>query len=66
MKKGIHPELQPTNFVCGCGNSFTLLSTKGGTVHVEVCNQCHPFYTGKLRLKPMFHELVSPGEKTEG
>lgn len=66
MKKGIHPELQPTTFICGCGNTFTLLSTKGGVIHIEVCNHCHPFYAGKLRLKPMFLELASTGEKKEG
>jgi len=60
MKKGIHPELKPTTFVCGCGNTFTLLSTKGGTVYLETCNQCHPFYTGKLKLKPAF--LVLKGQ----
>ncbi len=54
MKKGIHPELKPTTFRCGCGNTFTLLSTKGGVVYLETCNQCHPFYTGKLKLKPAF------------
>ncbi len=57
MKPGIHPELKQTNFVCGCGNTFTLLSTKGGTVHLEVCNKCHPFYIGKLKIKPMFIEI---------
>ena len=60
MKKGIHPELKPTTFVCGCGNTFTLLSTKGGTVYLETYNQCHPFYTGKLKLKPAF--LVLKGQ----
>ncbi|RMD46123.1 MAG: 50S ribosomal protein L31 [Aquificota bacterium] len=57
MKKDIHPELKLTHFVCGCGNEFDLLSTKGGVVHLEVCNQCHPFYTGKLKIKPLFLEI---------
>ncbi len=57
MKKDIHPELKLTHFVCGCGNEFDIMTVKGGTVHLEVCNQCHPFYTGKLRIKPMFLEL---------
>ncbi len=57
MKKGIHPELKTTTFVCGCSNTFTLLSTKGGTVYLESCNKCHPFYTGKLRIKPAYLEL---------
>jgi len=57
LKKGIHPELKVTHFVCGCGNEFDLLSTKGGVVHLEVCNQYHPFYTGKLKIKPQFLEI---------
>ncbi|NPB07143.1 MAG: 50S ribosomal protein L31 [Aquificae bacterium] len=59
MKKGIHPELKPTTFVCGCGNTFTLLSTKGGTVYLEVCNQCHPFYAGKLKIKPAYYKMLA-------
>ncbi len=61
MKKGIHPELKVTHFVCGCGNEFDLLSTKGGVVHLEVCNQCHPFYSGKLKIKPLFLEIKGVG-----
>ncbi|WP_456401172.1 50S ribosomal protein L31 [Persephonella sp.] len=62
MKKDIHPELKVTHFVCGCGNEFDLLSTKGGVVHLEVCNQCHPFYTGKLKIKPLFLEIKGTTE----
>jgi len=51
MKKGIHPELKPTLFICGCGNQFTLLSTKGGTVYLETCNACHPFLYRKAKGK---------------
>jgi len=61
LKKGIHPELKVTHFVCGCGNEFDLLSTKGGVVHLEVCNQCHPFYSGKLKIKPLFLEIKGVG-----
>ncbi len=57
MKKDIHPNIEPTKFICSCGNQFELLSTKGGTVYIEVCNQCHPYYTGKLKAKPLFIEL---------
>ncbi|HNP13345.1 MAG TPA: 50S ribosomal protein L31, partial [Mycobacterium sp.] len=47
MKSGIHPAYGETTVVCGCGNSFTTRSTKpGGHIVVEVCSQCHPFYTG--------------------
>jgi large subunit ribosomal protein L31 len=66
MKKGIHPELKPTTFVCGCGNTFTLLSTKGGTVYLETCNQCNPFYTGKLKVKPAYMVLRAQLEGKEG
>ena len=57
MKKGIHPELKITKYICGCGNQFELLSTKGGTIYLEVCNECHPFYIGKLKIKPFFYEI---------
>ena len=51
MKTGIHPECVETQVLCGCGNSFTTRSTKkGGQIHVEVCSQCHPFYTGKQKI----------------
>ncbi len=51
MKTGIHPAYAETNVVCGCGNTFTTRSTKdGGHITVEVCSQCHPFYTGKQKL----------------
>lgn len=51
MKTGIHPAYVETTVVCGCGNSFTTRSTKdSGHIVVEVCSQCHPFYTGKQKL----------------
>ena len=51
MRSGIHPAYGETSVVCGCGNSFTTRSTKdGGHIVVEVCSQCHPFYTGKQKL----------------
>ena len=46
MKAGIHPEYKDTKFICACGAEFTAKSTKD-EFHVEVCSQCHPFYTGK-------------------
>jgi large subunit ribosomal protein L31 len=49
MKQGIHPEYVTTKVTCSCGNSFTTRSTKP-EMHVELCNQCHPFYTGKQKL----------------
>ncbi|MGI6678044.1 MAG: 50S ribosomal protein L31 [Dehalobacterium sp.] len=49
MKEGIHPKFQMVDVVCACGNKFTTGSTKNG-IKVEVCSQCHPFYTGSKRL----------------
>src|SRR5687768_3029143 len=49
MKTGIHPEYKETRVVCSCGNTFTTRSVKD-ELHVELCNQCHPFYTGKQKL----------------
>ncbi len=46
MKKGIHPETVDCTFKCACGATFTAKSNK--EVHnVEICSECHPFYTGK-------------------
>jgi large subunit ribosomal protein L31 len=40
-----------TEVVCSCGNAFTTRSTKrNGSIHVEVCSNCHPFYTGKQKI----------------
>ena len=49
MKADIHPEYQLTTVHCGCGNTFTTRSTKA-ELHVEICSNCHPFYTGKQKL----------------
>ena len=45
MKKDIHPEYMDTKVICACGNTFTVKSNKA-ELHVETCNQCHPFYNG--------------------
>lgn len=49
MKTDIHPEYVDTIVRCSCGNSFQTRSTKA-ELHVELCNECHPFYTGKQKL----------------
>lgn len=49
MKKGIHPEYIESTVVCACGNTFTTRSTKK-EIRVEICSQCHPFYTGKQKF----------------
>ena len=46
MKKGIHPELKDCKVTCSCGATFMTKSTKD-EIYIEVCNECHPFYTGK-------------------
>ena len=48
MKKDIHPEYVDTLVKCGCGNTFKTRSTKK-ELKVDICNACHPFYTGKLK-----------------
>ena len=50
MRADIHPEYTETTVTCSCGNTFTTRSTKGGELHVELCSECHPFYTGKQKL----------------
>ena len=49
MKQGIHPEYTETTVTCSCGNSFTTRATTDN-IRVELCNECHPFYTGKQKL----------------
>ncbi|WP_029893941.1 50S ribosomal protein L31 [Desulfohalovibrio reitneri] len=51
MKKDIHPNVSKTTFRCNCGYEESLLSTKSGDeVSVEICSNCHPFFTGKQRF----------------
>ena len=50
MKKGIHPNYVDTKVTCACGNTFTVKSTKE-ELHLEVCDKCHSFYTGKQQAK---------------
>ena len=49
MKTEIHPEYVESTVRCSCGNEFVTRSTKPD-MHVEVCSECHPFYTGKQKL----------------
>ena len=51
MQQNIHPPYQPLKVTCACGNEFTTASSMGQTtLRVDVCNECHPFYTGKHKL----------------
>ena len=48
MKEGIHPNYVETTVKCGCGNTFVTRSTRP-EMKIDICNECHPFYTGKLK-----------------
>ena len=48
MNKNIHPDMKETTVVCACGAEYNTKSVKEN-IHVEVCSNCHPFYTGKQR-----------------
>ena len=51
MKSGIHPEYTDLKVTCSCGNAFVTKSTmRKESFHVEVCSECHPFYTGKQNV----------------
>ena len=49
MKAGIHPDYVPCTVTCACGNSFETRSTVE-SIHVDICNTCHPFFTGKQKF----------------
>ncbi len=49
MKPDIHPEYKAIKVKCACGNAFETRST-GHDLNIEVCSQCHPFYTGKQKV----------------
>ncbi|MFM7534959.1 MAG: 50S ribosomal protein L31 [Acidimicrobiales bacterium] len=50
MKTDIHPRYDTVLVVCSCGNRFETRSTYKGEIHAELCNECHPFFTGKQKL----------------
>ena len=49
MKSGIHPKYVSANIRCACGSTFETLSTRP-SISVEICSQCHPFFTGKQKI----------------
>ena len=49
VKEGIHPKYVECQVVCACGHSWTTRSTQK-EIHVEICSNCHPFYTGKQKF----------------
>jgi large subunit ribosomal protein L31 len=50
MKAGIHPAYEELNVTCACGNTFRTRSTHKGDIRVEICSNCHPFFTGRQKL----------------
>ncbi len=50
MKPDIHPKYTEVNVTCSCGNTFMTRSTHGRDLTIEVCSQCHPFFTGKQKI----------------
>jgi len=50
MKTKIHPDYKEIKVICSCGNTFATRSTLGRELHIEVCAECHPFYTGKQKI----------------
>jgi large subunit ribosomal protein L31 len=48
-KKGLHPLYKPATISCACGNKAETYSTRGSFM-VDICSQCHPFYTGKQKF----------------
>lgn len=50
MKAGIHPAYEVVNVICACGHTFKTRSTHKGDIRVEICSNCHPFFTGRQKL----------------
>jgi large subunit ribosomal protein L31 len=50
MKAGIHPDYKTVNVHCACGATWQTKSTKGPELRLEICSNCHPFFTGKQKL----------------
>ena len=49
-KEAIHPDYHATEVRCACGNKFETRSTHKGDIVLEICNACHPFFTGKQKM----------------
>jgi len=72
MKEAIHPEYKPAKIICNCGNVIETRSTRGD-FHIEICSNCHPFFTGKQKLMDTAGRIEkfrtryasTPGQKEE-
>ncbi len=58
MKQGIHPDYKKVTATCSCGATFEVGTTVGHDLSLDVCSQCHPFYTGKQKQ-------ATPGGRVE-
>jgi large subunit ribosomal protein L31 len=50
MKAGIHPPYEEVSVICACGHTFRTRSAHKGDIRVEICSNCHPFFTGRQKL----------------
>ena len=50
MQADIHPKYEETTATCSCGNVIKTRSTLASDIHLDVCSECHPFYTGKQKV----------------
>jgi len=50
MQHDIHPKYEEVKVVCSCGNTFTTRSTAGRELHLDICSNCHPFFTGQQKM----------------
>ena len=65
MKSGIHPEYAECTITCSCGAVFNTRSTKPN-IHVDVCSNCHPLFTGQQRLMDTAGRVEKFRRKYEG
>ena len=64
MKANIHPQYHQASVTCACGNTFTVGSTLE-KIHVELCNKCHPFYTGAQKFVDTANKIDKFQKKVE-
>lgn len=50
MRSDIHPDYHAIKVTCSCGNTFNTYSTRKDDLNVEICSNCHPFYSGQQKL----------------
>jgi large subunit ribosomal protein L31 len=73
MKPNTHPEYTPVTITCACGSTVQTRSARGSDFTVDICSNCHPFFTGKVKLIDTEGRVerfrnrykTSPGKATE-